>query len=211
MSAEELYRLLKKSYPDVVSTICRLHKPCSGISCIYGNTQSSEVLDFDEIERLYHTGNASSASSVDCVTVDKNNTIFCFVEIKGWRMFLSNPGKIQNVTEKDIAAQTARYKLKEKLDSSMRLCTEISKDSRCFENMTVVYILVTDIEVSKSPLLSLSHNLTALSLTSTRWNDICNRYMLQKMDSIKDIKKRYICCKDFDAELEHSVAADPQP
>ena len=47
----------------------------------------------------------------------------------------------------------------------------------------------------------LAANLGMLATTSTRWDDLCNKYLKQKLEEVADIEKRYIHCKEFDAVM----------
>ena len=52
-----------------------------------------------------------------------------------------------------------------------------------------------------NPLQSIAYNLTMLSETSSKWKDLCNKYLFKRLDNISDIKKLYIYCKDFDLRI----------
>ncbi len=197
MTARELYELIKKTYPGLASTLCGLHKPCrEGRRCLSGS--SGELVDFDQVERLHHAGMAPKPS-VDGVAVNSKGTCFCFVEIKGWEMFLEHA----EVTEGKIEKQVEKYDLQGKLDNSLCICTELSRDGHCFDEMPFVYVLVTDIEVEKDPLESLAFSLEALAETSSKWFRLCNDALRKKLMEIGGVRKRYVNCRDFDSLLKN--------
>lgn len=81
MKAIEIYNCVKAKYPDLETTICCLHKSCINSPC--QKASAMNVLDFDCVERRFHDG-AKPSPSVDAVAYNDGNTIFYFVEIKGW-------------------------------------------------------------------------------------------------------------------------------
>lgn len=199
MEAKDIYACIRASYPDLETTICQLHKPCSENRCV--NASHKHVIDFDQVERCYHESASSPNPSVDAVTFSDRNTSFCFVELKGWEKFLvyqlsrfSEDGDKKRAIEK----QAKDYNLKKKLDNSLLLCRQITNNLDCFNQTEVVFVLVTDIEVEVNPLESLAYQLNMLAETSSKWKLICNKSLSQRLDKEIDIKKYYIQCKDFD-------------
>ena len=200
MTAKEVYESIRGHYPGLETTICQLHKPCSAIRKCLHEASKKEVIDFDRIESAYHKNRGlPSKSSVDAVTCDNADTVFCFVELKGWNEFLTNPYQKKSVSEEGIKKQAKKYDLKGKLENSLFICQEISGNPSCFKEMEIVFVLVTDIEVKQSPLESLAYHLTMLAETASKWEDLCNKYLLKVLAEVEDIKKYYINCKDFES------------
>ena len=199
ITAKALYDTLKMAYPGTETTLCLLHKPCvktrrcAVVSC-------KEILDFDAIERRFHAHAANPLPSVDAVACATEKNLFCFVEIKGWNEFLYNPHRPVAVSEGEIEQQVRKYDLKGKLENSMAICLAVNQMPD-FGSIKVRYIVVTDINVQTNPLESLAANLGMLATTSTRWEDLCNKYLKQKLEEVADIEKRYIHCKEFDAVM----------
>ena len=200
MKAKEIYDSINENYQNLRTGICQLHKPCSIIRKCDGSHK--EVIDFDRVERLYHKGASSPLPSVDAITYNDENTCFCFVEIKGWERFLSYQlGTLKEEDkEKEIKRQAYKYDLKGKLENSLALCQEVTGDKDCFKtDVEVVYVLVTDIEVRTNPLESIAYNLNILAASSSKWEDLCNKYLSQAIEKVSDVRKIYIHCKEFDA------------
>ena len=200
MEPKEIYECIRASYPDLETTICQLHKPCSGNRC--ARASRKHVIDFDQVERRYHVSASSPNPSVDAVTCNDQNTGFCFVELKGWEMFLAH--QLSRFSEdedkkKAIEEQANDYDLKKKLDNSLQLCQQITNNSDCFNQTEVVFVLVTDIEVEVNPLESFAYQLNMLAETASKWKLLCNESLSQRLDSEIDIKKYYVHCKDFDS------------
>lgn len=200
MEPKEIYECIRVSYLDLETTICQLHKPCSENRCV--NASHKHVIDFDQVERCYHESASSPNPSVDAVTFNDQNTVFCFVELKGWEMFLAH--QLSRFSEdeekrKAIKEQANDYDLKKKLDNSLQLCQQITNNSDCFNQTEVVFVLVTDIEVEVNPIESFAYQLNMLAETSSKWKLLCNESLSQRLNSEIDIKKYYIHCKDFDS------------
>lgn len=200
MESKEIYDCIKAKYPDLETVICFLHKPCIGNPC--SKVSAKKVLDFDCVECRFHVG-VQPSPSVDAVTYNEENSIFYFVEIKGWEKFYTY--QLKPFDEEDweakIEVQVKDYDLEGKLDNSLSLCQDITANKDCFENTELIYVLVTDIEVEMNPLQSIAYNLAMLSETSSKWKDLCNKYLFKRLDDISDIKKLYVYCKDFDLRI----------
>lgn len=198
----ELYNLILKIKSDIISTICTLHKPCSQKPLCSQKT-TTNLLDFDSIERVLAKGKRSVRPSCDGISLSGDNSVFCFVEIKGWKKFVdynitSASSKISNEEKLKIEEKASSYNLKEKLEHSIADCTEISGQKDLFMKIPYVYIIVTDIEENKYAIDDIAANLSSLAETSSVWT-ICDKIMLQQINKIDaTIKKVYTHCQDFD-------------
>lgn len=200
MEPKEIYDCIRVSYPDLETTICQLHKPCRENRC--AKASRKHVIDFDQVERRYHISASSPNPSVDAVTYNDRNTVFCFVELKGWEKFLAY--QLSRFSEdeekrKAIEEQVNDYDLKKKLDNSSLLCQQITNNLNCFDQTEIVFVLVTDIEVAVNPLESFAYQLNMLAKTASKWKLLCNESLSQRLDREIDIKKYYVHCKDFDS------------
>lgn len=200
---QELYLSILAFKADIISTICTLHKPCS-VHPLCSNNSSTEVLNFDKVEKELAKGKRSAMPSCDGVSLSKDNSVFCFVEIKGWKKFVdyniaNEFPSISEVEKQKIEEKAASYNLKGKLEHSIANCEEISKQRNVFTNIPYIYVIVTDIEKEKNAIEDFAVNLSSLAETSSVWT-ICDNSMLQQMNKMDTaIKKVYTHCQDFDA------------
>lgn len=198
----ELYDAILAFKSDVKSTICLLHKPCKNHP-LCSAISSIEVLDFDAIEQEIATGRRSKRPSCDGVTLNKDKSVFCFLEIKGWQKFVEynmpHDGVILSEENRQkIIAQAEGYNLKGKLEQSRKDCEEIAGQSDLFVSVPYVYVIVTDIIEEKDADKDIAANLSLLAGTASVWN-LCDESMLQQMKKIDAaVRKVYTHCQDFD-------------
>ena len=199
---EDLYHAVLAFKPGVESYVCQLHKPCKGHPLCSTNS-TTEVLDFDAVEKELARGKRSNQPSCDGVTLNPERTIFCFVEIKGWKEFVM---RNINVADSDLLEEDKKkiedkaysYNLKGKLEQSMDDCKEIANDSALFLKFPFVYIIVTDIENEKSAAEDIAANLSMLAETASVWT-YCDKSMKKQMDTLgATVIKVYTHCRDFD-------------
>lgn len=200
MEAQTIYNCIKTCHPELLTTICRLHKPCSTVRrCV--NDSRLEVIDFDKIKDAYcESLHSDPMPSVDALAYSEKRVALCFVELKGWDRFLNNPYRKASVSEEEIKTQAGRYDLKGKLESSLRICQDLMGVPDCFEGVELFFVLVTDIEIESNPLESIVYNLSVLAETSSKWKDLCHKYLSKALDevAIGDIRKFYLYCETFD-------------
>ena len=199
---EDLYRAVLACKPGVESSICLLHKPCKAHP-LCSTTSTTEVLDFDAVEKELARGKRSNQPSCDGVTLNPERTIFCFLEIKGWREFVKRNINVPDSNlsaddKKKIENKADSYNLKGKLEQSMDDCKEIANDSDLFLKFPFIYIIVTDIENEKSAAEDIAANLSLLAETASVWT-YCDKSMKKRMDTLGDaVMKVYTHCRDFD-------------
>lgn len=199
---EELYRAVLEFKPGVESSICLLHKPCKG-NPLCSTTSTSEVLDFDAVEKELARGRRSNLPSCDGVTLNIERSVFCFVEMKGWKEFVMRNINVDDATlseddKKKIEDQVDRYNLKGKLEQSMDDCEEIAHDSDLFQRLPFIYIIVTDIENDRNAAEDIAANLSLLAETASVWT-FCDNSMKKQMNTLDDtVMKVYTHCRDFD-------------
>ena len=199
---EDLYRAVLAFKPGVESSVCLLHKPCKGHP-LCSTTSTTEVLDFDAVEKELARGKRSNLPSCDGVTLNSERSVFCFVEIKGWKEFVKRNVNVAdaNMSEDDkkiIEDKARSYNLKGKLVQSMDDCEEIANDPDLFLKLPFVYIIVTDIENDRSAAEDIAANLSLLAETASVWT-FCDDSMKKQMDTLGDtVMKVYTHCRDFD-------------
>lgn len=199
---EELYRAILAFKPGVETSVCSLHKPCKGhpLCC---STSITEVLDFDAVEKELAMGKRSNLPSCDGVTLNLEQSVFCFVEIKGWNEFVKHninvvDARLTEDSRKKIEEQAERYNLRGKLAHSMDVCEEIANDSELFLKLPFLYVIVTDIENNISAVEDIATNLSLLAETSSVWA-FCDNAMKKQMDTLDGtVMKVYTHCRDFD-------------
>lgn len=198
----ELYNTLLVFSNRGETTICHLHKPCDGHPmCI--TSSATPVIDFDNVEKQLAQGHRSTLPSCDGVAMNNTQTVFCFVEIKGWDQFVArNIANSDNLSEEEkakIDQQTAKYNLKGKLEQSIKDCEEITGQTDLFPTIPYAYVIVTDINSDVAALDDLIANLSTLSETASVWT-YCDDKMKTLLDNVDiTIKKVYTHCRDFDS------------
>ena len=139
----------------------------------------------------------SSLSSVDAVMYKKD--LFLFVEIKSWKNFEQyqiKPTDSEADRRSKIEEKAKKFKLKKKVEESMTICCGVTKDMHLFDNLRVMYVLMTDIDTVVDPLDRFRARLGTLSYKAVN--------MLHFNDaSIAELKKvgmsaRYVYCRRFD-------------
>ena len=201
-SAFALYSTLLSFSQLGETTICHLHKPCNGTPLCM-DTSVIALLDFDSIELQLAKGHRPRLPSCDGVALNNAQSVFCFVEIKGWDQFVArNIPDTNNLTATDktkIDQQTAKYNLKGKFEQSIKDCEEIAGQKDLFLTIPYAYVIVTDINSSTNALDDLYANLSNLAETASVWT-YCDDKMKTLLNSVDiNVKKVYAHCRDFDS------------
>lgn len=69
----------------------------------------------------------------------------------------------------------------------------------------LAYIIVTDIDIKEQPLQAFQNNLMALAQTSSSLEALCNRFMMSKICSIKEVHTYYKQCKELDTFIDNNL------
>lgn len=94
MTPEHIYKQVMTKTGVTPCSLCQLHVPCQHTpSCL--SLQQTPVINLDEVETQWHSaqGCASSPSSDALSYTEK---VLCFVELKGWKEFLSHQQLLKN-------------------------------------------------------------------------------------------------------------------
>lgn len=105
MTPEHIYKQVMTKTGVTPCSLCQLHVPCQHTpSCI--SLQQTPVINLDEVETQWHSaqGCASSPSSDALSYTEK---VLCFVELKGWKEFLSH----QPIAQKPLASEKEKQVL----------------------------------------------------------------------------------------------------
>lgn len=201
-TAVELYAAILRFSSSNETSICQLHKPCNGHP-LCSTISVTPVIDFDQIEKTLATGNRSSLPSCDGVALNASQTVFCFVEIKGWDKYVCyNIVNTDNPTAAEKAKvdkQVSTYDLKGKLLQSIKDCEIIAGRQDLFPRIPYAYIVVTDINSNQNGIEDFASNLSSLAETASVWT-YCDERLKESLSSIDIvIKKVYAHCRDFDA------------
>lgn len=192
-AASEIYQDLTFIGTIQPTQLCTLHKPCANERRCQ-NSPTQPVLDFDKIAKQWRKDRKEkSTPSVDALTC-KDEELY-FVEIKGWKQFLRH----QQLSEESIKQQAEAYDLQGKLIRSVELCEEVTGERNILTNIPSVFVLVTDIDVEKQGFESIVHNLNLLGRTTSEWETVCNFYLGERLNSIRQIRTRYVACAEFDS------------
>lgn len=197
MTPQQLYDTFREQYGEYVvpaicgvDKACRLNKRCSVV-------QSYPVIDFDGVKDCYCRGYCPTPASVDAVCVGGKRKYFCFVELKGWKSYLEHIDKQKRSVNETIN----KYNLSGKLFASKKLCEEITGLTDLFDNLPLVFILVTDIDINVSPMASFTNMLQSLAQTSTSKHYECVNGSKKMLKSEIKIQHDYVYCKDFDKHI----------
>lgn len=198
MTPKELYNLICSQMPEYeVPSICYVEKNCPK-NGFCSSSQSTPVLDFDNIKnKHYRDLKESTPASVDALTAGVNGTVFCFVELKGWKNYIDHQAK----QKKTIQETASGYNLAGKLSDSQSLCIDLCKNPDIFAHMPVRFILVTDIDPTVSGIEYIHSMFTALGETTTEVYSLCVSESQKVLDSEIHIDKVFIQCKNFDKYL----------
>lgn len=198
MTPKELYNFIFSQMPKYeVPSICYVEKNCLK-NGFCSSLQSTPVLDFDNVKNKYYRDlKQTTPASVDALTAGIYGTVFCFVELKGWKNYIEHQAK----HPKTIQETAAGYNLAGKLSDSQNLCIDLCKDPNIFAHMPVRFILVTDIDPTVSGIEYIYSMFTALGETTTELYSQCVSESQKVLDSEIHIDKVFIQCKDFDSYL----------
>ena len=84
----------------------------------------------------------------------------------------------------------------------MSICRDVSENANILKNVSIAFILVTDIDVDEDGTMEFYSNLMDLAETSSDWETICNRELKDKLLSLpSDISTYYIKCQNFDETI----------
>ena len=81
------------------------------------------------------------------------------------------------------------------------MCEEITGLTDLFDNLPLVFILVTDIDINVSPMASFTNMLQSLAQTSTSKHFECVNESKEVLKSEITIQHDYVYCKDFDKHI----------
>lgn len=198
MKPDDLYEIIRAKYPSLeVEGVCYVHKDCKRLG-FCSDAQKTRVLDFDEIKNCeYHGLKKSVPSSVDAVCISGNKQTFCFVELKGWRLYIDYLTKQRHSVEETVDD----YHLERKLIDSQSLCMSLASDSNVFAEVPICFILVTDIDTSTNGLESFHSMMTDLANCTVNLYSNCISAAEKTLDSEIHINHYYITCKQFDQFL----------
>ena len=91
-----------------------------------------------------------------------------------------------------------------KRDSS-DICNDYASNVNFCSSDNLAYIIVTDIDIKEQPLQAFQSNLMALAQTSSSLEVLCNKYMMSKICSIKEVHTYYKQCKELDSFIDNSL------
>lgn len=203
-AAQHLFELIREYASLSNTSICMLHNaepktPCPQSKFFCGKESIISAVNFDAVKDVFCNRNKLKTllPSVDAVLYKKE--LFIFVEIKGWQNFdryyvevEDSPSEIQIKADK----QAKKFNLKLKIDSSIEICKNISKDPDIFTGMPMVYVLVTDVDTVLDPLVRFRARLGILSYNAIN----IPFYTSASNKAIKatGMNIRYQNCRNFD-------------
>lgn len=197
--AKELVMYLVEKLKFPLHSVCELHKPCAVVPrCQQATTK--RFVNFDDVKTSFCIEHRmESCSSVDGLSF-KNDRLL-FVEVKGWTDFLKFQTK--NI-EQNVKRQVMGYDFAKKLHDSIKICNEYAQNESFCSGEKLAYIIVTDIDTKQHPLQALQSNLMSLAQTSSSIENLCNRYMLERINLIGGVNTYYKQCKELDSFVDRS-------
>ena len=198
-----LYQRLKHYASLQKTTVCMLHEaepgtPCPQSRVFCGTESRNSAINFDVVKEHYCAENRiSSMASVDAVM--HKSDLFLFVEIKSWKNFelyqiMSTDSEA--VRKQKIEDKAKKFKLKKKVEDSMTICCEVSKDKQLFNKMRVLYVLLTDIDTVVDPMDRFRARLGTLSYTAVNLMHFYDASLAELKTVGMDA--RYVYCRQFD-------------
>lgn len=201
--ANRLFDLLRGYASLMPTTLCMLHEaenntPCPRSRFFCGTESTLPAINFDKVKETYcNKAKISYFPSVDAVMFKGER--FFFVEIKSWQnfeRFQIKPGDGPAVIQKKIEDKAKGFKLKPKVEKSMKICQILSKDEHLFEKMPVTYVLVTDVNTVADPLARFKGRLRDLAYKSVYIPLFSSASTTQLATVGMDV--RYVFCRSFD-------------
>ena len=199
MTPRDLFKKLRMQHRLLVSPLCRLHSLCqSDYHC--NRPTKTPVINFDKIKEQYckKRNIIYMPPSVDAISISQSGNTFCFIELKSWVKYLVHTK--HDISTGSINRQLKRYHFREKLQSSMKICTEMS-DRDFFKVNNFAYLIVTDAEAQLRIDAAKSFALAMFSLAETssrKWRPECIAATDRAISKFRGINVRHISCQDFD-------------
>ena len=203
-NAVELYELLLQYATQQQTTICQLHNaephtPCPQSKYFCQKESVKKVVDFDAVKVKYCKCENINPTWQSVDAVMPKEEIFLFVEIKSWRNF--DKYQMTNIHTKEekeqiIEKQVKEFKLKQKIERSIEICQNISKNKYLFDKIPMIYVLVTDIDTVTNPMLRLRVQLGVLAYKSVN----ISLYTSASTNELSTLAMnvRYTSCYEFD-------------
>ena len=186
------------------TTLCMLHEPENKTPCprsrfFCGTDSTIPAINFDKVKETYcNKAKITYFPSVDAVMFKEER--FLFVEIKSWQNFERyqiKPGDSPAIIQKKIEDKAKGFKLKPKVEKSMKICQVLSQDEHLFDKMPVTYVLVTDVNTVADPLARFKGRLLTLAYKSVYIPLFSSASTAQLATVGMDV--RYVFCREFDA------------
>lgn len=202
MTPSEILNKVSEYIGNKKTIICDLHSACSpqkGKMHMCTEESTKHVIDFDSVKTKADIERSiESRKSVDAITDSNTGNYLCFIELKSWKLLLTNNGY-----EEKIRKQAKKYEsdLPQKLTESIEICKQICREDTALEDCKILFILVSDISTEKDGLADIQSNLSALAGSSSNLNSLCNVLSNEIMKNIPNIETRYWYCKDFDKKI----------
>ena len=201
--ARQLYEHVGRYASLKPTTVCMLHEaeprtPCPKSNYFCGKESKHPAFNFDAVKEAYcRNTKTQSRSSVDAALYKGNR--FLFVEIKSWQNFERHQIKNKDgeaAIKQKIEEQAKGFKLKTKIEKSMELCRKISNDEHLFEKMSVIYVLVTDVDTVVDPLARFVGRLRILAYKSV-YIPLYSSASQSELAAV-GMDVRYVFCQKFD-------------
>lgn len=184
------------------TSICDIHSACSPIKGKFyncGNQVSrTPVINMDAVKEDFYKSQDKKIEmpkSVDALT--NSSDALCFVELKSWDLVLQYNG-----TADAIKQQCTKYQsdLPMKLAHTLEMCKQLLSDPNLFDGIRVIFVLVTDIDVSIG-IEAIYEDLSALAGISSDLRSLCNRLTGNILSGVTDFQTLYCECRNFDSEI----------
>lgn len=210
MTAQEVFSAVDAYAPSAPPTACDLNKRCRpNRQC--ASPQSELMVDFDPVKTKWNSSHGQpSMSSVDGLAY--NHDVLCFVEIKStvdFTDFQIKPNRTDASNMATINQQMGRYSrsLQKKFTDSIAICQGITGDAQFANDMSIRYVLVTDIDLS--PLANFATQLSNLATGSSDWNLIFASSLGATFNrttaNLSGVKTVYKSCQELDGYLRGLV------
>lgn len=211
-NAQDLYNYFISKYSLDEKILCDLHIPCKKNRECKNPQEVKKLIDFDNVMTIFSSENGKTTEpSVDGFSYIGEYLLL--VEIKGWKKYFQFT---KDISEQKIKEQVNSYNLSGKFVNSIDICFSTNQDLDFWKNMGIIYVLITDIDVTeskKNPLAKFSANLNQLAQTSSSLEKICNETfqkhinnseitIKEQVKNIKFVRTYYKSCREFEDFLK---------
>lgn len=207
MNALDTYKAIATYEGVRISNICDIKAKCLQYdNC--SNKSKSEILDFDGAAHTYEKElGTQTPQSVDAIAVDRAGELLILIEKKTWGNFLLHLNDKDKASPIEAAlVKVGKYDLKEKYESTRRICEYITSENDLFLSLPHVFVFLTEIE-DIDPTAGFATMLASLAHTSSTVDYTIQQPIVAGMkhhlSTVPCKKSRYLNCMELDGFINN--------